>query len=71
MVNETEYLIQLGDKLRRLRIERGISQQILADNSNVAKSTVQRIENGSLNPSIMTLKRICDYLVIPFADLLD
>lgn len=59
-----EYLLAIGNNIRRLRNEKGISQQELADNSNIAKSTVQRIENGSLNPTILMLNTISQSLEI-------
>lgn len=43
-----------------MRNNAGFSQQELADNSNVAKSTIQRIEKGELNPSIILLRNISE-----------
>ena len=64
MTSNSEYLKKLGENLRIKRQEALLSQQELADISNVAKSTIQRIEKGSLNPSITNLKAICDALNI-------
>lgn len=52
------YLQIIGNNVRKLRNDVGMSQQELADNSNIAKSTVQRIENGTLNPTILMLDTI-------------
>lgn len=65
-----EYLQRIGGNIRKRRDEKGMSQQELADNSNIAKSTVQRIEKGELNPTILILQMICDSLEIEISDLL-
>lgn len=53
-----KYLQLIGNNIRKKRNEKKISQQELADDSNVAKSTIQRIEKGEMNPSLLTLKVI-------------
>lgn len=70
MSRDNIYLVQVGINLRRKRDESGMSQQELADNCNVAKSTIQRIEKGSLNPSVTTVKTITEVLDIKISDLL-
>ncbi|HCS21015.1 MAG TPA: transcriptional regulator [Bacteroidetes bacterium] len=52
----------LGLRLRKIRDSKGISQQELADNADVAKSTVQRIENGTYNPTILLLEKLATAL---------
>ena len=66
-----EYLLIIGNNVRKLRNLKGVSQQELADYSNVAKSTVQRIENGKLNPSILLLKNISLALEIELSELIN
>jgi transcriptional regulator with XRE-family HTH domain len=70
MQKSNEYLLAIGNNIRRLRNEKGISQQELADNSNIAKSTVQRIENGSLNPTILMLNTISESLSTSLEELI-
>ena len=70
MPEQEKYLQLIGNNIRTKRNERGISQQELADHSDVAKSTIQRIENGEMNPSILTLKKISITLDIDLADLI-
>lgn len=53
-----DYLKWLGNNLKQRRIKSEMSQQELADNANVAKSTIQRIEKGELNPTITVLLKI-------------
>ena len=49
MIDEAKYLMDIGNNIRTRRNDLGVSQQELADNSDIAKSTVQRIEKGELN----------------------
>jgi DNA-binding XRE family transcriptional regulator len=64
MVVNEQILKSIGDNIRKIRDSKNISQQELADHSNVAKSTIHRIENGKLNPSIITIIKICEHLQI-------
>ncbi|OFY84539.1 MAG: hypothetical protein A3F72_14130 [Bacteroidetes bacterium RIFCSPLOWO2_12_FULL_35_15] len=65
-----KYLQLIGNNIRKKRNELGISQQELADNADVAKSTIQRIEKGDMNPSILTLKNISNALEIELPELI-
>ena len=42
----------------KLRKKEGLSQQDLADKVNVSKSTIARIENGTINPTLKMLDKI-------------
>jgi len=64
------YLQLIGNNIRKRRNTKGISQQELADYSDVAKSTIQRIEKGDMNPSILTLKCISVALEINLSELI-
>jgi len=48
-------LAAFGTHLQRIRIEKGISQEELADRANVAFSTINKLENGHLNTGICTV----------------
>lgn len=53
---------ELIDKIKIIRKEKGLSQIELAKKCNVPQSTIGRIENHSMNPSIDTLINILDVL---------
>ena|GEM_PF-286201 len=57
--------------LRKLRKQRGFSQQELADTANIAKKTIQRIETGKLNPTLDTLVSLSEAFEIPLKNLVD
>ena len=47
--------------LKKLRLEKGISQQLLADTILVSQQSVNKYENHNVEPDIDTLIRIADY----------
>ena len=55
---------ELIDKIKTIRKEKRLSQIELAKRCNVPQSTIGRIENYSMNPSIDTLINILDVLNI-------
>jgi transcriptional regulator with XRE-family HTH domain len=55
----------LGEKLSSLRKSRGVSQELLAENSKVSLRTIQRIEGNLTTPRPYTLKVIADALGVP------
>ena len=53
---------ELAGSLIALRIERGLTQQEVALKMNTTQSVISRLESGSANPSLATLKRLADAL---------
>ena len=49
---------ELGDKIKELRIERGLSQKQLADKIGVAANTVSQYESGKSKTSIDVLANL-------------
>jgi transcriptional regulator with XRE-family HTH domain len=47
---------ELGRKLAEIRNSRGLTQEDLAENTNISVRTIQRIENGEVKPRAYTLK---------------
>ena len=70
MISNEELLKLISDNIRKSRNEKKMSQQELADITNIAKSTVQRIESGKLNPTILMLNNISNSLDIKLIDLI-
>lgn len=54
-------MTNLSDRLKQLRICRHLTQQQLADNLGVAKSTISLYESGQRRPSYEQLEAIGDY----------
>ncbi|RWE84226.1 MAG: helix-turn-helix transcriptional regulator [Mesorhizobium sp.] len=55
--------------LRRLRVERGISQDDLALSAGVERAYVGYLERAARNPTIITLEKIATALGVPMAQL--
>ena len=65
-VGKVQYNILLGMKIQEVMILQrkalGITQQDLADMSEIAISTIKKIESGKGNPSLSTVETIMDIL---------
>jgi transcriptional regulator with XRE-family HTH domain len=64
-------LVALGDAIRRVRLEKEISQEKLALLAEVDRSYVGRVERGDNNVAVITLKRIADALGMTMAALVN
>lgn len=61
---------QLGATVRRLRVERGWSQDVLADRSGLHRAHIGEIERGQTNVTLQTLKTLADTFNVRITDLL-
>lgn len=61
----------IGKKIKEVRKKKGLSQEELAESSNINLRTIQRIENNENEPRGKTLHLICSVLDINVEDLLD
>lgn len=66
-----EVMKLLGERVRQLRLERGMSQQDLANRCNTDLSQINRIELGKINTSVSHLFLIAHILKISVSDLID
>jgi transcriptional regulator with XRE-family HTH domain len=48
--------------VRRLRVEANLSQQVLADSSDIYRTYLSRIESGDANPTIKVLAALAEKL---------
>ncbi|WP_100398154.1 helix-turn-helix domain-containing protein [Bacillus sp. FJAT-44742] len=58
---------QVGETLRSIRRERGMSLQNLAEETEVSKLTLGNIERGEANPSLSVIWKIANGLSIPIS----
>lgn len=64
-------MIRFAERLRELRISKGLSQQTLADQlGNISKSSINMYERGEREPSLEMLDRMATYFSISVDDLL-
>jgi transcriptional regulator with XRE-family HTH domain len=57
------------DRIRQLRMERGLSQAKLAVTAGMDPATLNRLEQGKGNPNLKTLERVADALGVEVVDL--
>ncbi|KPF81151.1 transcriptional regulator [Brevundimonas sp. AAP58] len=60
---------RLGLRLQRLRQERGLSQEELADRSGLHRTYVSGVERGVRNPTISVLDKLAKGLAVTLQDL--
>jgi transcriptional regulator with XRE-family HTH domain len=62
--------VRFGRRLRELRLEKGLSQEKLANLSEIDRTYIPGIENGKRNVSIKILERLSKVLSISLSDML-
>ena len=60
---------RVGLNLQRLRREKGLSQEELADLANIHQTYLSGVERGKRNPTVTVLQRIAKALGADIADL--
>ncbi len=65
-----EIQARLGRKIRRLRQEKGWSQEEFADKCGIGRAHMSLIERGQQNLTLATLHTICDVLGTSMATIL-
>ncbi len=63
--------MQLGDRIRALRLEHKMSQTELGKKSLIPQTTISDWENSKSIPNVEEIKRIAKALGAPVAELLD
>jgi transcriptional regulator with XRE-family HTH domain len=64
-----EILRELGLRIQRARVTGGLTQEQAASDSGIDYKRWQRLEEGSVNPTVKTLHRVASALDVPFWDL--
>jgi len=63
--------VQLGQNLRRLRTEKGLSQEQFAFRADIHRTYISDIERGARNPTITVVQKLADALGVKTANLLE
>lgn len=58
--------METGKLIRDLRIKKGMTQEELAEKTEVSTRTIQRIENGEVDPRVYTLQMISKALEVDY-----
>lgn len=67
--DEKEQLEAFGKNLRRIRKEKDLSMEALANLAEIELSQIYRIETGKINPKLITILRIAKALEISSREL--
>ena len=63
--------MNIGEKIKSLRIEAGLSQKDLAKMLNIARETMTGYEVGRSEPDVQTIRKICVFLNVSADELLE
>lgn len=61
--------VAFGQRLRELRLQRGMSQEAFADYCGFARSYMSRLERGAGNPSLDAIQALADGLEVEVVEL--
>ncbi|MBP2472896.1 transcriptional regulator with XRE-family HTH domain [Crossiella equi] len=64
-----EFLARLGREVRRRRQAAGLTVQALADAASLSRRLLTQVEQGTANPSLVTVDRLARALGVDFATL--
>lgn len=67
MKSESE---KLGQNLKRIRIEKGISQNKIARTLGIDRAFISNIENGKTNPTLSTIAKIAKAIGVSVGELM-
>ena len=70
-MNEKEVLWRLGQRIKKLREEKNLTQENIAFNIDTDKANISRLESGRVNPRFMTLLKVANELKLPLQELID
>jgi ribosome-binding protein aMBF1 (putative translation factor) len=63
--DERQILRELGSKVRRFRVEKGLSQEELGEKSRLHRTYIGSIERSERNVSLINIQRIAKALGVP------
>jgi len=62
---------KIGKRLKKLRLERGLSQEVLANIAELDRTYIPGIEKGERNVSVIVLEKLAKALKISIKDFFD
>lgn len=65
------YLKEFGNNLRRIRKEKGLSMEVVANEAEIEYRQLGRIERGEINTTIISLLRIAEVLKVDIKEFFD
>ena len=69
IIKDEKFVKAFGQRLRKIRLEKGMSQEELANTAEIPINQVGRIERGEINTTLVTIKALADSLKIEITEL--
>jgi putative transcriptional regulator len=70
-MNTEKKELRVSARLKKLRLERELSQDALAQKAGIERKTINRIENGHFSPNLSTLLSVCKALKVKPSEVLE
>lgn len=70
-MKQDERLIRFGERLKEIRLSKGLTQLNLAENIGSSEPTISRAEKGKHNPTLLWILRVSNSLGIEPTELID
>jgi transcriptional regulator with XRE-family HTH domain len=70
-VKDIKYIKKFGENLKQIRLNKNLSQEVLAFTADILISQIGRIERGEINTTISTVKVLAEALDISVKELFD
>ena len=62
---------KFGEQVKKIRLEKGLSQETLAFEANLDRTYIPSVEKGNRNVSITVIEKIAKALNVRISDLFD
>ena len=69
-MTQDQFTHRLGEQICALRRDRGLTQEVIASRAKITRQHLQRLENGTTNPTVGTLFRVAKVLGVPLSELI-
>ncbi len=71
MLRKEPLLKKLGNRIRKIRTDKGLSQVELANSIGKDQQSIQRLEKGNVNPTFFYLKEIASGLDVEIDEIVN
>ena len=68
-IDDKRFLVRVGERIRKRREERGLTQQQLGDQCQLHRTFIGSVERGERNVSILNLRLMASVLRIDLSEL--
>ena len=65
-----EVFVRFGERLRAVRLKKGVSQEKLADLAGLHRTYVSSVERGERNISLLNIAKLAKALEVPMAKIM-